>query len=247
VETHLRERVQIFSDPESLSHGVTSGFIDMARKFIEEKGRFMVAISGGLTPNRMFSLLGSEYRDQVNWQCVHVFWVDERCVPVEDELSNYRHARDRWLAHVPLPDRNIHRIRGEQNAEEEALRYEDEIKKIFGVQGFPEFDLILLGLGEDGHTASLFPDSDSLEEKDRIAIPVLVKKNGSWRITLTLGVLNHARNIFFLVSGETKSTVFSEVLMSKEQRKVYPVGLVRPIHGDIIWMVDSAAASGLKQ
>ena len=159
-----------------------------------------------------------EYRNQVHWHSVHFFWVDERCVPKEHEESNFKTAFDALLSKVPIPDENIHRIRGEEDPERGARDYEEDVRKFFGMSGLPMFDLVILGMGEDGHTASLFPGSKSLEEAIRLAVPVYLEKPNWNRITLTLPVLNNAAQIIFLVAGRSKAAVLSEILGDGHQK-----------------------------
>jgi len=241
------KELYVLTDIEAISHKAASVFVEFAESAITSKGNFYVAVSGGSTPRRTFALLSSEYRDKVKWDCVQFFWVDERCVPKEHKESNFKLVYDLLLSKVPLPEVNIHRIRGEQDPAQEALRYEKDIKTSFDVEGFPVFDLIMLGMGEDGHTASLFPNSDALNETERLAIPVYVEKLKSQRITLTLPVLNNAACVLFLVSGSSKSDVLSYILGSEGKKYKYPAGLVNPAHGELIWLVDKEAAAKLKQ
>jgi 6-phosphogluconolactonase len=251
VETPVIEKsngkIEVLSDLEALSLRAASIFVSASRNSIATKRRFAVAISGGSTPRRLYTLLGSEtYRDQVDWQHVHFFWADERCVPKEDEASNFRTAFDTFLSKIALPDKNIHRIKGEEAPDKAARDYEEEIRRFFGESEWPGFDLIILGVGEDGHTASLFPGSKSLEETVRLAIPVYLGEPSKNRITLTLPVLNNAVQILFLVAGPSKAGVLSEILGDREKRKWFPAGLVRPAHGEVTWLVDHDAAGKLK-
>jgi len=240
-------KIEVLSDLEALSHCAASIFVGVSRNSIATKKRFVVAISGGSTPRRFYTLLGSEtYRDQVDWQHVHFFWVDERCVPEEHEESNFRTAFDTLLSKIPIPDENIHRIRGGEDPDRAARDYEEEIKKFFGVSESPIFDLIILGTGEDGHTASLFPGSKSLDEKMRLAIPVYLEESRRNRITLTLPVLNNADQILFLVTGPSKASVLSEILGEREKRKLLPAGLINPLRGSMIWLIDQGAAGKLR-
>lgn len=237
----------MLSDLEALSHCAASIFVGVSRNSIATKKRFAVAISGGSTPRRFYTLLGSEtYRDQVDWQHVHFFWVDERCVPKEHEESNFRTAFDTLLSKIPIPDENIHRIRGEEDPDRAARDYEEEIKKFFGVWESPIFDLMILGTGEDGHTASLFPGSKSLDEKMRLAVPVYLEKPNRNRVTLTLPVLNNAAQIVFLVSGLSKANIIHEILGREGKKERYAVGLVNPSHGHITWLIDQEAAGKLR-
>jgi 6-phosphogluconolactonase len=212
VETSLRGSVLVFPDIDALSRKAAALFIDIVRESIEATGRCNAAISGGSTPNRLFSLFGTEYNENVGWGKVHIFWVDERCVPEEDDESNYKHADMLWLSQINIPETNIYRIKGEKNPEEEAQRYEESMKKALNVPDIPLFDVILLGMGADGHTASLFPESDSVYEKNRLVIPVYNEKLKINRISMTLPVLNNARHIIFLVAGTAKAPVLAEII-----------------------------------
>lgn len=246
VSTEGERDVQILSDLEAISHEAASLFVSASRDSIATRKKFAVAISGGSTPRRLYTLLSSSpYCDQVDWHNVHFFWADERCVPKEDEESNFKVAFDRLLSKVPVLDGNIHRINGEEEPEKAARDYEADIREFFGVSGFPVFDLVLLGMGEDGHTASLFPDSKSLEETARLAVPVYLEKDNRSRITLTLPVLNNATQILFLVAGSSKAAVLSEILSDGEKKKEFPAGRIRPVQGKVTWLIDREAAGGV--
>lgn len=242
----LKGKSEVLSDLEALSLRAASIFVSASRDAIATKKRFAAAISGGSTPRTLYTLLSSEtYRHQVDWQYVHFFWADERCVPKEDEASNFKTAFDTLLSRIALPDKNIHRIKGEEAPDKAAGDYEEEIRRFFGEAGRPRFDLIILGMGEDGHTASLFPGSKSLEETVRLAIPVYLEASRKNRITLTLPVLNNADQILFLVTGSSKAAIVSEILGDGERRSEFPAGLVRPTHGNITWLIDPRAAAKL--
>lgn len=241
-----RVEVQIFSDLMAISQKAAEMFVLLTRESISEKGRFAVAISGGSTPKRFYSLLGSAaYRDQIDWPSVHFFWADERCVPKEDEENNFKLASETFLSRVPVPDRNIHRIKGEKGPEIGTKDYGGRIRSFFGTLGLPVFDLILLGMGEDGHTASLFPGSKILQERERLAVPVYLERPGVDRITLTLPVLNNASQILFLVSGSSKAEAVRSVLEGGKASRRFPASLIRPLHGSVTWLIDEEAASNL--
>jgi 6-phosphogluconolactonase len=251
METPVIEKsngtIEVLSDLEALSLHAAWIFVSASKNSIASKKRFAVAISGGSTPRRLYTLLGSDaYHHRVDWQAVHFFWVDERCVPKEDEVSNFRMAFDALLSKIALPQKNIHRIKGEETPDKAARDYEEEIRRFFGESERPGFDLIILGVGEDGHTASLFPGSKSLEERVRLAIPVYLGEPGKNRITLTLPVLNNADQLLFLVAGPSKAGVLSEILGDGEKRKGFPAGLVCPAHGNMTWLIDQEAARKLR-
>jgi 6-phosphogluconolactonase len=246
VRTEGERIVQVLPDLEAISHEAASLFVNASRDSIATRKKFAVAISGGSTPGRLYTLLGSSpYCDQVDWGKVHFFWADERCVPKEDEASNFKVAFDRLLSKVPIPDENIHRIKGEEEPEKAARDYEADIRKFFGASGLPVFDLVLLGMGEDGHTASLFPGSKSLEETARLAVPVYLEKDNRNRITLTLPALNNAAQILFLVAGRSKAAVLSEILSGGKRKMEFPAGRVRPVQGKVTWLIDREAAGGV--
>jgi 6-phosphogluconolactonase len=243
VKAEGGRNVQVLSDLEAISHEAASLFINASRDSIAARKKFVVAISGGSTPRRLYTLLSSSpCRDQVDWQKVHFFWADERCVRKEDGASNFKTVYDRLLSKVPIPNQNIHRIKGEEEPEKAARDYEADIKEFFGGSGLPVFDLVLLGMGEDGHTASLFPGSKSLEETARLVIPVYAEKPNQNRVTLTLAVLNNAAQILFLVAGTSKATVLSEILKDENKRREFPAGRIRPVRGTVIWLIDQEAA-----
>jgi 6-phosphogluconolactonase len=239
-------KIEVLPDLEALSLRAASIFVDASRNSIATKKRFAAAISGGSTPRGLYMLLGSDaYRDQADWQHVHLFWADERCVPKEDEASNFRTAFDALLSKVALPDKNIHRIKGEEAPDKAARDYEDEIRRFFGETERPGFDLLILGMGEDGHTASLFPGSKSLQETVKLAIPVYLEEAKKNRISLTLPVLNDADQILFLVTGPSKASVLSEILGGRKKKTGYPAGLIRPARGSVTWLIDHEAAGKL--
>ncbi len=239
--------IEVFPDLEALSLRAASIFASASRNSIAAKNRFAAAISGGSTPRRLYMLLGSApYRDQVDWKHVHLFWADEHCVSGEDEASNFRTVFEALLSKVSLPDGNIHRIKGEEAPDKAARDYEEEIKRFFEKSERPRFDLIILGAGEDGHTASLFPGSKSLEEMVRLAIPVYLEEPKKNRVTLTLPVLNGADQILFLAAGPAKAAVLFEILGDGDKRKEFPAGLVHPVHGTTTWLIDQQAAEKLR-
>jgi 6-phosphogluconolactonase len=211
------------------------------------KGQVSVALSGGSTPLGMFRLLASDKcRKMPGWERVHFFWSDERCVPPEHDESNYGAANRLMLSKLPIPPANIHRIKGELAPDDAAIEYESDVRAYFNSHGQEAFNLVFLGLGEDGHTASLFPGSSALREKGRLAVPVYAKRLGSWRVTLTLPAINSSGHVVFLVSGPAKSRIVSEVVGQKHSISDYPAGMVSPIHGDLTWLLDHDAASRLQ-
>jgi 6-phosphogluconolactonase len=237
-----------FSDIESLSVKAAELFLDLSEKTISEKKIFIAGVSGGSTPERLYTLLGSTpFRDNVDWSHIHFFWADERFVPHDHEESNYRLLYDRLISRISIPPENIHPVRTDSASPAHAAEcYEEEISNFFHLSGgeFPAFDLIMLGMGQDGHTASLFPCSKSLNEKTRIAVPVHMKKPDPDRVTLTLPALNNSGQILFLVAGRSKSKVLKAVF-DPEQRRKFPAGLIEPYSGSLTWLIDKEAAEEL--
>jgi 6-phosphogluconolactonase len=247
VETALSApsgiHVRVFRDLASLSRAAAGRFLDVLRECVPALGRFSVALSGGSTPRPFYSLLASDpYRNKVDWTKVHVFWADERCVPPDDRESNYRLVFETLLSAVPVPAENIHRVQGEAPPIEAARLYEEDLRAFFGAGRMPVFDVVILGTGRDGHTASLFPGSAALRERTRLAVPVYLNAPQLNRVTLTLPVLNHAAHVLVLASGEAKADVV-RVIVEEGNAKQYPAGLVRPVSGTLEWFLDRDAAS----
>jgi 6-phosphogluconolactonase len=235
---------EILGDSRSLARRAVEFILEQAQASIAASGRFRIALSGGSTPRTSYELLATEeYARQIPWDKVHVFWGDERCVPPDDPQSDYRMANEALLKHLPLPPENVHRMEAELEPETAAARYTAVLEKEFGPDKLPEFDLILLGLGEDGHTASLFPGSSALAMHDRWVAAHYVEQLAAWRLTLTYPVINAARQVVFLVSGGAKASVVAEIL---EQGNLdHPAARVSPGEGKLFWLLDADAAVGL--
>jgi 6-phosphogluconolactonase len=233
----------VYETPEELAEAAARDFAARAEEAISERSRFAVALAGGSTPKATYEALARDYADQLDWSKVHAFFGDERTLTPDHEDSNYRMAREALLDHVPVG--SIHRMRGELPPEEAAAEYEEELRGFFGPEGVPRFDLILCGLGEDGHTLSLFPETSALDVTDRWVVANPVLKLETTRLTLTVPVANAARAITFLVTGEGKAGAVREVLEGDADPRAYPAKLVRPEDGDLIWMADRAAAGSL--
>jgi 6-phosphogluconolactonase len=226
--------IRIFTDAEELARGAAEYFVALTPG--------TVALSGGSTPKLMFEILAEQFREQVAWPDIHFFWSDERHVPPDHPESNYRMAHEALLSHVPVSANNVHRIRGENpNAAEAAAEYEQTLIAVTK-QELPRFDLIFLGLGTDGHTASIFPGSEVLHETRRLVAAPYVEKLKSYRITMTLPLLNNGASIVFLVSGAGKAQIVKEVLEGENE---YPAQAVKPTQGELIWMLDKDAAQSL--
>jgi len=234
--------VRVCGGPEELSEAAAHEFAAKAEQAIEERGRFVVVLAGGSTPKAMYEVLALEYADRIDWSRVHVFFGDERTVPPDHDDSNYKMVNEVILEHVPVE--SVHRMRGELPPDEAAEAYEEEMKTFFGAEEVPRFDLILLGVGGDGHTASLFPETSALEVRDRWVVANPVLKLDTTRITLTVPVINAARAVLFLVAGEDKAETLEKILEGDADPRAYPARLIQPPNGPE-WMLDQFAASML--
>jgi 6-phosphogluconolactonase len=241
-----KSNIHIFDDSEAVAHAAARRFVDLAHESINARGGFSVALAGGSTPKRVYELLASdEFNGQVEWQHVHIFFGDERCVPPEHHDSNYRMAREALLTHVMLPIENIHRMVGEGDAVANARLYEDELREFFNGAQWPELDLVMLGMGDDGHTASLFPGSRALSEEQAWVTANWVEKFDTFRITLTAPAINHARHVMFIVTGAGKADRLPEVLNGPREPERLPSQLINPIDGMLEWFTDKAATAKL--
>lgn len=239
-------RVEVWRDRASLSARGAELFAALAQEAVNAEGRFTVALSGGSTPEALYQILASDaMRARVPWQQTQLFWSDERCVPPDDEQSNYRMAQDALLSYVNVPAGQIHRLRGEDEPQSAAAEYEAVLKQNFGSSD-PRFSLILLGLGEDGHTASLFPHSPALLDKEHLVAAPYVEKFAAYRLTFTFRLINNAANIVFLVSGKAKSKALRAVLEEKADGREWPASMVHPVDGNLVWLVDEDAFEGLR-
>ncbi|MGD2207047.1 MAG: 6-phosphogluconolactonase [Anaerolineae bacterium] len=243
----MKPEIVVRPNPNELIRIAARRFGQLAHRAVASRGRCSVALSGGSTPGPLYQLLTEEpYRTQIPWAQVHLFWGDERCVPPDDPDSNYRMAHETLIARVPIPPGNVHRMRGELAPEAAARAYEHELQEFFcGPR--TRFDLVLLGLGTDGHTASLFPGSMALDERGRLAVAVTAQYEDrpAHRVTLTLSAINTARYVWFLVSGSAKAESVRTVL--EGPTKGLPAQLVQPMTGQLTWFLDAEAASQLKQ
>lgn len=238
--------VHIFDDAEAVARAVAHRFVELARESIDQHGHFSVALAGGSTPKRVYELLATdEFRDQIDWAHVHIFFGDERTVPPDHADSNYRMARAALLAHVPLPAENVHRMVGEGDAVAHARLYEDELRSFFGDVQWPRFDLIMLGMGDDGHTASLFPGSPALKEAQAWVTSNWVEKFNTFRITLSASAINHAAHVIFVVTGAGKADRLPEVLTGARDTDRLPSQLIHPLNGTLDWFTDRAATAKL--
>jgi len=235
-------------DAEALARRAAQYFVEMAGEAAEAQGRARIAISGGSTPKAAFELLADPdqpWRNRMPWEKLDLYWVDERCVPPDDAESNYRMTRETLLDHVPLHPCQIHRIEAELDPEAAAVRYESELRSSFRIDGVqtPRFDLVALGLGDDGHTASLFPHTAAVHETSRLVTANQVPQKDTWRITLTWPLINHARSVFFLVAGQAKAGILKEVLTGPRDPESLPSQLIWPASGVLTIILDKAAAA----
>lgn len=242
----------VVADPDVLARKAADLFAEIAEDAIARAGRFTVVLSGGSTPKLLYALLATEpYHSRLPWRRTHVFWGDERCVPPEHPDSNFGVANATLLNRVPVPAVRLHRMEAEREDLDTAAReYEAEIARIFAVPPTgepPAFDLILLGLGSDGHTASLFPHTEALGETRRWVVRNYIPTLHANRLTLTAPILNRGTRILFLVSGADKAPVLREVLEGPEHTERLPSQLIRPVTGRLLWLVDRAAASQLNE
>lgn len=243
----MDNEIVVVENLEGLAREAAQRFTDLAVEAVEFRGRFSVALSGGSTPVALYRILAeTPYREQIPWTGVHLFWGDERCVPPGDPGSNYRMAEETLIASVPIPPENVHRIRGELEPQMAARAYERELFDFFcGPR--TRFDLVLLGLGNDGHTASLFPNSPALDETEHLtaAVQAHYQDRPAYRVTLTLPAINTARAVLFLVAGSDKAGIARAVLEGTTRQS--PARKVRPSAGEITWLLDSAAAADLER
>ncbi|HEX3558686.1 MAG TPA: 6-phosphogluconolactonase [Pyrinomonadaceae bacterium] len=239
--------VQVFDDPELVAREAAGLFVRLSIEAVAACGVFSVALSGGSTPRRIYELLASDdYRTQVSWPSVHIFFGDERTVPPDHADSNYRMANEAMLSQVPVPLKNVHRMNGVGDAAASASEYESELRAFFGDRTWPRLDLVMLGMGDDGHTASLFPGSAALEEQSKWVTANWVEKFQTWRITLSAPAINAARHVLFLVTGAGKAERLREVLKGEREPARLPSQLIQPSDGTLSWFLDRAAAAKLE-
>jgi 6-phosphogluconolactonase len=232
---------RVFPDIEGISRFALDETMKIIADAVKQRSRFAIALSGGHTPAKMYSMWAEKYSSQTPWDRVHLFWGDERFVPQDDLLSNYRMTRETLISRISIPPANVHAVpTGLGDPEKSARAYDDELRKFFG--NTAEFDLQLLGLGVEGHTASLFPGSPALEEKQRWVLPVHAPAEPPIRLTFTPLVLNRGRNTFFLVSGENKREILAALRKEPDSHpSEYPAGRIRP-SGRLLWLLDQPAS-----
>lgn len=242
-------QIAVYPDTDSLSQAAARYIVQVAQESIVTHGRFTLALSGGNTPKKLYGLLASEpYRAQINWALVDIFWSDERCVSPDSADSNFHMAQEVLLSKVPIPAQQVHRVPADAPDRDAAsLAYTQEMQRVFGTNAIPSFDLIQLGMGPEGHTASLFPHQPSLHEQTRLVMPVTVPKPPPPRLTFTPPLLNAAVHVLFLVTGADKAEAVQAVLEGDYQPDEYPAQIVKPTKGEVTWMFDTAAAPHLSQ
>jgi len=244
--------LQVFSSPDEVAMAAAELFASTVIAAVAARGLARAAISGGSTPKAMFALLADpahNFLATIPWSSLQLFWVDERCVPPTDKDSNFRMTDEAMLSKVPLPPANIHRMEGELDPAIAAARYESEIRNTFKLEGAetPTFDLVFLGMGDDGHTASLFPHTEGLDNLSNIVIANHVPQKDTWRITLTKPVINNGREVAFLIEGAAKAEILAKVLLGAYAPETTPSQLIRPASGKVSFLLDSAAASKLPE
>lgn len=244
-----KSEIRILTDAEEIIQTAAVEFVRQTIEAVQAKGFFTVALSGGSTPKGLYSLLARDgkpgFRFQVPWNKIHFFWGDERHVPPDHPDSNYRMAHETMLSKVPVPLENVHRIKAENpDARRAAEDYERELREFFRLEAgqLPRFDMVLLGMGADGHTASLFPGTEVIHEEKRLVVALWVEKLNTYRITLTPPVLNNAARVIFLISGEEKAETLRTVLQGSYQPERFPAQIIHPTIGKLLWLIDQAAA-----
>jgi 6-phosphogluconolactonase len=240
---HPKYNLEVFQTEDSLAIAAAQLIISVATASIRARGRFVISLSGGETPKKLYDLLSQPpFCEQIQWDKTFIFWGDERCVPLNDERNNAYQARLILLDKVAIPESNIYTIPVNLPAIEAASKYASEINDFFGNNSF-QFDLILLGLGINGHTASLFPGTEVLDERVAGVRALFVEDEGMYRITLTAPLINQAHTILFMVTGKEKANILKEILTGASQPDKYPAQLIKPTSGGLFWYVDSPAAS----
>lgn len=243
----MSQSINVFPSRELLAQNFAMMLIrDLDR--VEPDHFYTIALSGGSTPEFIFQYLADNYAGKIDWEKLLIFWGDERCVPPEDKESNYRMAYESLLQNVPIPDVNIFRIRGEADPATEARQYAELVTSIVPFfKGTPQFDLTLLGLGKDGHTASIFPDRPDLLTTSQLFDMALRPDKKQIRITATGRIINNSSKIYYFVTGKEKATIVSDIIEGKNGAEKYPAYGIKPVSGQLVWMLDTEAASLLKK
>ena len=235
--------IQTYPDQHTLARATANHFVECAAEAMASHGYFSVVLAGGSTPRATYEALATvEYAPRIEWEKVHVFWGDERCVAPTHEDSNYRMAFEVMLRHSPIPVKQIYRMEGELEPKQAAKTYEKRLQAFFAGKP-PRFDLVLLGLGDDGHTASLFPATKAITETRQWVLANYVRKLSSWRLTMTARLINQAANVSFLVSGKGKANILRRVLAGRYAPEEIPAQIIRPERGQLRWLMDAEAAT----
>ncbi|RPI72449.1 MAG: 6-phosphogluconolactonase [Ignavibacteriales bacterium] len=228
-------KLLVFKNIEELS----ADFCNKLVQLTNGNDKLFLALSGGSTPRIIFNTLVEDFRKKIDWNKIHFFWGDERCVSLDHPESNYGMAKEYLLNHIDIPEENIHRIRGENNPADEAERYSDEIKNFLPeVKGFPQFDIVMLGLGEDGHTASIFPDQSELLSSGKICEVAVHPTTKQKRITITGNVINNSKRIFFIMTGMNKALILSQIMNKEDDYNKYPAAHIKPANGLLEWYLN---------
>jgi len=242
----MQREIKIFDNEETTAYNLAVKLMKLISSLSQANSKINIAISGGSTPNILFNILSSKFSNKIMWSSINIFWVDERCVPPLDIESNYREAKIHLLDKISIPASNIFRIRGEEKPEEESTRYSETINSIVdNKNGFPKFDIILLGIGEDGHTASIFPNQLELLTVDQICSVAVHPLSGQKRITLTGQVINNASEVIYFTLGEKKAEIISDILNESENAKCYPAFHIKALKGITSYYLDKDAARKL--
>jgi len=237
---------RIYGSREELASAMADFFVELAKETINIQQAFTVALSGGETPVLFYELLATKYKDSIIWPKTHFFWCDERCVPPDNKESNYKLVNDLFLKNINIPESNVHRIFGEADPVSEIMRYEDKIlTMVSDVDSNPQFDLVILGLGEDGHTASLFPNQMFMVDSVHFCEAASHPKTGQRRITMTPALINKAKHVAFLVSGNSKAEKVHAIINQEPEAFLYPAYYIQPSNGTLYWFLDKEAAKQL--
>lgn len=243
----MKQSIRIFPTPQALAESLALDLFNKITCANTSVNHFTIALSGGSTPRLLFTVLGDQYASSVPWDKVHFFWVDERCVPPEDHESNFGMTNEVLFSKIKIPQENIHRIKGEDDPTKEAERYSKEIID-FTVKRdrLPFFDIMLLGLGEDGHTASVFPGNEELFLTDKICTTAVQPSTGQMRITITGKIINNAGSIIFIVTGKNKAVIVNNIIGKHNNKKQFPASFVKPTYGRLYWCLDEDAGALIK-
>jgi len=236
-----QKNIIYFDSPEDLAEGFAHMLSVKFNDMLKSKDELNIALSGGNTPIELFKVLAAEYKDKIEWNKINFYWVDERCVPPDSPDSNFGNAYNNLFRFINISPARLHRIKGEADPKKEAMRYSDLVKHNVPQNGtLPHFDIILLGLGDDGHTASIFPNQMQLLTSEKLYETAIQPKTGNTRITMTGNLINNAKCIYFLVSGKEKSKVVNAILNSSEAAAEYPAYFIKPGDGELFWVVDKS-------